>query len=90
MQNNREKEILRAAVMKWGELQLVKIMEESGELIQACSRKILGREDADHNLEEEIADMEIMLGQARIIADSEEVDRWKKIKLERLAQTLKV
>lgn len=90
MQDNREEKILKAAVAKWGELQLVKIMEEAGELIQACSRRILGQEDKEHNLEEEIADMEIMLGQAKIIADKEVVDRWKEIKLQKLEKRLKV
>ena len=60
-----EYEILNAAIEKYGEeKQERKAIEEMSELILAISHKHFGRE---HNIAEEIADVEIMLKQLKII-----------------------
>lgn len=60
-------EILTAAIEKFGEKkQELKAVEEMCELIVAISHKHFGRE---HNIAEEIADVEIMLEQLKMIND---------------------
>jgi NTP pyrophosphatase (non-canonical NTP hydrolase) len=62
-----EYEILTAAIEKFGEeKQELKAVEEMCELIVAISHKHFGRE---HNIAEEIADVEIMLEQLKMIND---------------------
>lgn len=65
--------------------QMIVAMEECSELIQAISKKLRGRET---NVEEEIADVEIMLEQMRLMSDSSLVDKIKEEKLQRLEQRL--
>ncbi len=76
--------ILRAAVEKYGPgAQQMKAIEELGELIRA-----LARADDPDNIAEEMADVEIMLGQLRIILGNDaDVERWKVKKLQRLSIT---
>ena len=60
--------------------------EECAELIQAISKKHRGK---PHNIAEEIADVEIMLEQLKIINDCEnEVKEIRKQKISRLAKNL--
>ena len=77
--------ILRAAVEKYGSgAQQMKAIEELGELIRA-----LARADDPDNIAEEMADVEIMLGQLRIILGNDtDVERWKVKKLQRLNRRL--
>lgn len=63
--------------------QLRQTQEEAGELISAIGRFLRGRTDASV-LAEEIADMEIMTAQARLIVGDAAVDKHKGYKLERL------
>ncbi|MGL4107241.1 hypothetical protein [Clostridium sp. LP20] len=51
------------------------------ELTQAISKSIRGKE---HNVEEEIADVEIMLQQLKIVYDHGKVEKIKQSKLKRL------
>lgn len=83
--NNVKNAILRAAVEKYGPgAQWMKAIEELGELIRA-----LARADDPDNIAEEMADVEIMLGQLRIILGNDaDVERWKAKKLQRLNQRL--
>lgn len=60
--------------------------EELAELIQAISKDCRGLE---HNVEEEIADVEIMLEQLRRIYDKDKVNKWKENKLKRLRLRIK-
>lgn len=60
--------------------------EELAELIQAISKEMRGR---PHNVEEEIADVEIMLEQLKRIYDKEKVRKWKENKLKRLNLRIK-
>lgn len=78
-----EREILKKAIDTNGwELQEIVAIEECSELIQAISHKHRGR---DHNIAEEIADVEIMLEQLKIINDCHsKVDEIRRSKIERL------
>ncbi len=83
--------ILREAIRCWGDsVQRLKVLEELGELTQAIVKTWLcddSEEDAmlDH-LAEEMADVELMLQQLKIIYDNEDkVEDWRRKKLERLA-----
>ena len=78
-----EFEILTAAIRTFGEKSQEGVaVEECAELIQAISHKHRGREN---NIAEEIADVEIMLEQLKIINDCrEEVAKIHKQKIERL------
>ena len=78
-----ELEILTAAIRTFGEKAQEDVaIEECSELIQAISHKHRGRE---HNIAEEIADVEIMLEQLKIINNcAEEVAAIHKEKVERL------
>lgn len=80
-----EIEILITAIRTFGEKAQESVaMEECAELICAISHKHRGRE---HNIAEEIADVEIMLEQLKIINNCrEEVAEIHKRKIERLFQ----
>jgi NTP pyrophosphatase (non-canonical NTP hydrolase) len=77
--------ILRAAVEKYGSgAQQMKAIEELSELIRS-----LARADDPENIAEEMADVEIMLAQLRIILGNDtDVERWKVKKLQRLNRRL--
>lgn len=73
-----ENEIFNAAIRVFGG----SAQEECSELIQAITHKHRGRE---HNIAEEIADVEIMLEQLKIINNcASEVEKIRKAKVERL------
>lgn len=77
-----EKDIYLKAINTFGaEHQQVKALEELGELSSAIARAIIGGE---HNVEEEIADVEIMINQLKLIFDGDEIEHFKIIKLDRL------
>lgn len=76
--------ICKKALDTWGPaIQQVVAMEEMGELIQAISKALRCK---THNVEEEIADVEIMIMQLRIIFDNKKVDEIKQAKLKRLKE----
>ena len=78
--------IYAEAVKKWGHnLQFDMLVEECAELIAAMNRLKRGRSDLVPLLEE-IADVEIMLGQMRVIFDPELIETVKRKKLTRLAE----
>ena len=76
-------DVFNLAIAEFGEEhQEAKAIEECSELIQAISHKHCGRE---HNIAEEIADVEIMLEQLKIIGDCHaDVERIKARKIVRL------
>ena len=80
-----EIEILNTAIKVYGEQAQEKVaIEECSELIQAICHKHRGRE---HNIAEEIADVEVMLEQLKIINNCrDEVEQIRKNKIERLYQ----
>ena len=64
-----------------GANQQLKAVEEMGELIQAIMKALGGN---NHNVEEEIADVEIMLTQLKIMYDLKKIEEWKEFKINRL------
>lgn len=84
--------ILKKAIETYGvEVQLIMTFEEMAELTQAICKNLRGRDNLN-NVVEEIADVEIMLEQIKLIYDIEqwEVDIQKKAKLIRLAERLNI
>ena len=81
-------EIYNIAIALYGDAeQEVVAIEECSELIQAISHKHRGR---PHNIAEEIADVEIMLEQLKIINDcAETVEQLKRYKIERLLNRMR-
>lgn len=74
--------ICNKAIHKFGyALQKIVAIEEMSELAQAISKSI---RDKEHNVEEEIADVEIMLTQLKIMYNMEKVDEFRELKLKRL------
>ena len=63
--------------------QKIKAIEEMGELIQAISKSLL---DNENNVEEEIADVEIMLTQLKIMYNLSDIENWRNYKLNRLKE----
>lgn len=82
-----ENEILTTAIRTYGEpAQERQAVEECSELIQAICHKHRGRK---HNIAEEIADVEIMLEQLKIInCCRNEVKAIRQFKIERLYKNL--
>ena len=60
-------------------------IEECSELIQAISKFKRGK---NHNVEEEVADLEIMLEQMRMMFNSKKIDNIKRNKINRLSRRL--
>ena len=88
-------ETMVEAIHTFGELsQQVKAMEELGELIQACAKVLSSPMHIDngpevYHLSEEMADVEIMLEQLKIIYKNHGiVDDWRAVKLGRLQRRL--
>lgn len=81
-----EQEIYQAALDKWGRgVQMGMAMSEAGELTAALGRMaVQGRSNREEVIGE-LADMEIMLGQMRLLFGDEDIDAEKRRKLERLA-----
>ena len=65
--------------------QQLKAVEEMGELIQAIAKALIGKE---HNVEEEIADVEIMLTQLKIMYGLKKIEEWKQFKINRLKRVV--
>lgn len=85
-----EKEIYRQALEKWGDnLQIAMVFEEMAELQKELCKSLRGKENRVE-IAEEIADVEIMLGQMKLLFNIEEgVERHKQLKLQRLEGRLK-
>ena len=83
-----EREIYQRAIDVYGgKHQEIIAIEECSELIQAITHKHRNRKD---NITEEIADVEVMLEQLKIINDcTKEVKEMKEYKLQRLLQRLR-
>jgi len=87
------REIYKKAIEKWGaDFQILMLFEEVGELMQAISKIYRSKDKGEYDfatLAEEIADVEIMLEQLKIIFGVEEgVKKIRKIKLKRLEEML--
>lgn len=84
-----EKEIYRKALKKWGyPIQTVMVFEEMAELQKELSKSLRGN-PVTMNIAEEIADVEIMLGQMKELYEIEDlVAKNKLYKLKRLEEKL--
>lgn len=81
--------VCNRAVYTYGKTaQLIMAMEEMSELVQALSKDIRGKTDIE-NIAEEIADVEIMLAQLKIIFDCKDRVNSKRCrKISRLEERL--
>lgn len=85
-----EFEIYRQAVEHFGKLnQLIKAMEECGELVQALARWAEG-EPVIGNIAEEIADVEITLEQVKVILGEQYGEYLELKKAEKLGRLAKL
>lgn len=87
IESNIEKEILQKAINTFGaNQQIIKAMEELGELSTALARYFTKKDNEANfnNIYEEIADVEIMCSQLRLIFDNYVIDHYKEMKLNRL------
>jgi hypothetical protein len=84
-----DREVYEKAVLQWGEAsQLDMAIEECAELIVALQHWKRERIGTDKVIEE-IADVEIMMGQLRVMFDGEKVDWRHRGKIQRLKERLK-
>src|SRR5690554_1470419 len=68
-----EKEIYKQALYKWGaEVQIAMVFEEMAELQKELCKDLRGK-GIKSNIAEEIADVDIMLGQMKILYEVEEL-----------------
>lgn len=83
-------EVLNAAIAHYGTLnQKIIAIEEMGELTKEITKELRGMGDTKH-IAEEIADVEIMIEQLKLIYNAHEsVNAFKKMKVERLSQRMK-
>lgn len=80
-------DVIQRAIKKNGlDLQLTVAIEELAELQQAICKYKRGEE---HNVEEEIADVKIMIEQLETIFNKDKIRRWRNKKIERLDRKLK-
>lgn len=80
-------QVLKNAIGKFGlKTQIDIAIEEMAELTQALSKFKRGKE---HNVEEEIADVKIMLKQLELKFDKQKIDKIEKQKIERLEKLIK-
>lgn len=84
-----QKSVCNRAVNTYGKTpQLIMAMEEMAELIQTLSKDIRGKTDIE-NISEEIADVEIMIEQLKIIYDCKDKVNDKRCrKISRLEERL--
>lgn len=82
--------IYKKAVSIWGApAQLDMVVEECAELIQAINKFKREKKDSRDNLLEEIADVEIMIGQLRFILESDkEIEQIKEVKMLKIRERL--
>lgn len=80
------KSVYIEAITTYGEIPQIDVaIEEMAELIQALSKYKRGKQ---HNVEEEIADVSIMLDQLKLIFNNKKVKKIKRRKIARLKRRL--
>jgi len=81
--------IYEKAIEKWGDKQIIVAMEEMAELIKELSKHLRGRENKKE-ITEEIADVEIMIEQLKLMFGIErEVKKEKKNKIKGLREMVR-
>ncbi len=82
-----QEDIIERAIKKNGlDMQLTVAIEELSELSQAICKYKRGEE---HNIEEEIADVKIMIEQLEKIFDKDKIRNWRNKKIKRLEERLR-
>jgi len=86
-----EKAIYKKAIATWGQgSQIIITFEEMAELQKELCKCLRGETNIGH-IAEEIADVEIMLGQMKLLFDIEEmVESYKRHKLARLGERIEI
>lgn len=80
-------DVIEKAMKTFGkDMQKIVAMEELAELQQALSKDLRGKE---HNVEEEIADVTIMLMQLELMYDKRKIKEWIDKKIDRLDKKLR-
>lgn len=83
MERLENQNIYRDAIEHFGKHNQIKqAIEEMAELIQALLK--LYRHPENSNVEEEIADVKIMIRQLELLFDKDIIDSWEQVKLKRL------
>ena len=81
------KQLYAQAIEKFGiDSQLNILIEECSEIIKEVCKRKRGYDNTD-DLAQELVDVEIMIGQMRVVF-GDEMDKWKKIKLKRLKRLI--
>ena len=89
MDTIEKKTLLKKALDTLGEeFQLMLLVEECGELLQAISKAYRGKPGSVDSIQEEIADVQLMLDQVKLIYDENEINRIMEQKLIRLKSRL--
>lgn len=88
--NEKDKcKLYRQAIEKWGTAQIIIAFEEMAELQKELSKYLRGRENTTE-IAEEIADVEIMLEQMKVLFGIEDIVKdYKNQKLRRLEERLR-
>lgn len=84
-----EKTVFETAIMEYGAYaQSMMLLEEMSELQKEICKSYRGKDNREQ-IAEEIADVEIMLAQAKMIYGvAEEAEKWRKAKVKRLWERL--
>lgn len=81
-------DVYEQAVQEWGrEAQIMMAIEECSELIKELTKLYRG-DTVDQNVPEEVADVEIMMEQMRVLFGDKTVETYKRRKLDRLESRL--
>lgn len=85
-----ERELYEQALKKWGEEdQLFMFFEEVGELMKAVNKfRRKPNKDTFDNVCEELADVELVMNQIRIMVDESVIEKYRARKIERLKYLL--
>lgn len=91
MNESEERAVLTAAITKWGDLaQVMMVFEEMSELQKELCKNWRGKDNIEE-IADELADVEIMLKQLKMIFNIEDkVQQHRRFKLDRLAHRLEI
>lgn len=84
--SNKDEVVFKAIKIFGEDMQKIVAMEELAELQQALSKDLRGK---DNNVEEEIADVYIMLMQLELMYDKTKIEEWIDKKIDRLDKRLR-
>lgn len=86
LDNSKSSKICLRAVQYFGKASRKQLtQEECAELIQALSKDLRGK---THNVEEEIADVLIMIEQLKCIYDNDKIEKYREEKINRLNELM--